>query len=248
MPPMAATLRATRSIVWPSVVAAGAFLVLLGLGTWQVERLHWKARLITARDAAVTAPAIDVPRRAETARGMDYRHVRASGAFLNDRELYLGATSPDGRPGYHVITPFRLEDGAIVLVDRGFVPTEKRAPDSRAAGKITGATTVNGLLRLPLDRKPYWFLPENSAARNYWFYVDPPAMAAAAHLDGVLPFYIDADAAPNPGGLPVGGQTRLDLPNDHLQYAITWYALAAGLLGVYVVFIRRRLAQGAASP
>jgi surfeit locus 1 family protein len=64
----------------------------------------------------------------------------------------------------------------------------------------------------------------------------------------VLPFYVDADATPNPGGLPVGGQTRLDLPNDHLQYAITWYALAAGLLGVYIVFIRRRLAHGTAPP
>jgi len=248
MPPMPAVRRLIRSILWPSLFAAGAFIVLLGLGTWQVERLQWKERLIAARNAAVTAPAVDVPRSAEVAHRMDYRHVQASGTFLNDHELYLGATSAAGRAGYHVITAFRLEDAAIVLVDRGFVPAEKRAPESRTAGEISGVTTINGLLRLPHDRKPYWFLPENSAERNYWFYVDPPAMAKAAHLDGVLPFYIDADAAPNPGGLPVGGQTRLDLPNDHLQYAITWYALAAGLLGVYLVFIRRRLAQGAASP
>jgi surfeit locus 1 family protein len=245
---MSAVPRLNRAIIWPTVFAGGAFLVLLSLGTWQVERLHWKEGLVAARHTAVAAPAIDLPRSADAVRGMDYRHVRASGTFLNDRELYLGATSAEGRPGYHIVTPLRLEDGAIVLVDRGFVPAEKRAPEGRAAGEISGVTTVNGLLRLPLDRKPYWFLPENSAERNYWFYVDPPAMAKAARVEGVLPFYIDADAAPNPGGLPVGGQTRLDLPNDHLQYAITWYALAAGLLGVYVVFIRRRLAQGAASP
>jgi surfeit locus 1 family protein len=245
---MSAALPAARRIVWPTLFAGGAFLVLLALGTWQVERLQWKERLIAERHAAVTAPAIDLPRSLEAARGMDYRHVRAAGSFLNDRELYLGATSPEGRPGYHVVTPLRLADGAVLLVDRGFVPQEKRAPETRATGEIVGPTTVSGLLRLPLDRKPYWFLPENSAERNYWFYVDPPAMAKAAKLDGVLPYYIDADAAPNPGGLPVGGQTRLDLPNDHLQYAITWYALAAGLLGVYIVFIRRRLAEGAASP
>ena len=245
---MSAALPVARRILWPTLFAGAAFLVLLALGTWQVERLHWKERLIDARQAAVTAPAIDLPRSAEAARGMDYRHIRASGTFLNDRELYLGATSPEGRPGYHVVTPLRIADGAVLLVDRGFVPAEKRAPKTRAAGEIEGPTTVSGLLRLPLDRKPYWFLPENSAERNYWFYVDPPAMAKAAQLDGVLPFYVDADATPNPGGLPVGGQTRLDLPNDHLQYAITWYALAAGLLGVYIVFVRRRLAEGAASP
>ena len=239
---------AFRTIVWPTLFAGAAFLVLLALGTWQVERLQWKERLIAERHAAVNSPAIELPRSAAAARSLDYRHVRASGTFLNDRELYLGATSAEGRPGYHIVTPLRLADAAVLLVDRGFVPAEKRAPETRAAGEIDGPTTVSGLLRLPLDRKPYWFLPENSAERNYWFYVDPPAMAKAAHLDAVLPFYIDADATPNPGGLPVGGQTRLDLPNDHLQYAITWYALAAGLLGVYIVFIRRRLAQGAASP
>jgi surfeit locus 1 family protein len=243
---MVAALPSTRRIVWPTLFAGAAFLVLLALGTWQVERLRWKERLIAERHAAVTAPAIELPLSSEGAHGMEFRHVRASGSFLNDRELFLGATSPEGRPGYHIVTPFRLDDGAVVLVDRGFVPTEKRAPETRAAGEIEGPTTVSGLLRLPLDRKPYWFLPENSAERNYWFYVDPPAMAKAGHVGSVLPFFIEADAAPNPGGLPVGGQTRLDLPNDHLQYAITWYALAAGLLSVYIAFIRRRLAQGAA--
>jgi surfeit locus 1 family protein len=72
-------------------------------------------------------------------------------------------------------------------------------------------------------------------------------MAAAAHLDGVLPFYIDADATPNPGGLPIGGQTRLELPNNHLQYAITWYALAVALVVIYILFVRRRRAEGGAS-
>jgi surfeit locus 1 family protein len=234
-----------RAIFWPSFFAAGAFLVLLGLGTWQVERLFWKEALIAERRAAVSAPPVELPRALDQARDLAYRRVGATGQFLNDRELYLGATDDDGHPGYHVITPLKLADGAVVLVDRGFVPEARRPPQSRAAGEIAGETSVAGLLRLAPTAKPYWFLPDNNAGRNYWFYVDIAAMAAAAGLERVLPFYLDVDATPNPGGLPLGGQTRLDLPNNHLQYAITWYALAAGLAGVYIVFIRRRLAEGA---
>ncbi len=237
-------MRSLRSIFWPSFFSAGAFVVLVGLGTWQLERLAWNEALIAARQAAVTAPPVELPSTLAAARGLEYHRVRASGQFRNDRELYLGATDEDGRPGYQVITPLVLADGDAVLIERGFVPQASRSPSTRQAGEPQGETTVTGLLRVAPDGKPHWFLPDNSAERNYWFYVDISAMAAAAHLDRVLPFYVDADATPNPGGLPIGGQTRLDLPNNHLQYAITWYALAAGLVGVYIVFIRRRLAEG----
>jgi surfeit locus 1 family protein len=233
-----------RSLVWPSVVALGAFIVLIGLGTWQVERLFWKERLIAERQAAVTAEPVALPTSLEAARSLDFHRVRTEGRFLNDRELDLGATSDDGHPGYHIITPLQIADGTVVLINRGFVPEAKRAPESRAAGEPTGETSVTGLLRLPPTGKPHWFIPDNNAARNYWLYVDISAMAAAAHLDHVLPFYVDADATPNPGGLPVGGQTPIDLPNNHLQYAITWYALAAALVGIYVVLVRRHRTAG----
>ncbi len=230
-----------RAILWLSVFAAGAFLVLLGLGTWQVQRLFWKEGLIAERHAAVTAPPVDLPLSLEAARPLEYHRVRVTGRLANDRELYLGATSPNGHPGYQVITPLRRADGSSILVNRGFIPQERKAPDSRAAGELDGEVTVTGLLRLPPAGKPHWFIPANSPERNYWIYVDVPAMAAAAHVDRVLPFYVDADATPNPGGLPIGGQTPIELPNDHLQYAITWYALAAGLAVIYILFIRRRV-------
>jgi surfeit locus 1 family protein len=228
-----------RSLLWPSVFAAGAFLILLGLGTWQVQRLFWKEGLIAARHAAVTAAPIALPQSLDQAKALEYHRVSVTGRFGNDRELYLGATSRDGRPGYQVITPLRLADGASVLVNRGFIPQDRKAPDSRSAGELSGDVTVTGLLRLPPQGKPHWFIPANSPERNYWIYVDIPAMAAAAHVENVLPFYLDADATSNPGGLPVGGQTLLDLPNDHLQYAITWYALAAALAVIYILFVRR---------
>jgi surfeit locus 1 family protein len=233
-----------RSIFWPSFFALGAFIVLLGLGTWQVERLFWKQRLIAERQAAVAAPPIDLPRTREAARGLEFHRVRVTGTFRHDRELYLGATDDDGHPGYHVVTPLELGDGAAVLIDRGFIPEARKDPASRAAGELAGEVAVTGLLRLPPQGKPYWFLPDNSAQRNYWIYVDIPAMSAAARLESVLPVYLDADKTANPGGLPRGGQTRLDLPNNHLQYAVTWYALAVALGVIYIIFIRRRLAEG----
>jgi surfeit locus 1 family protein len=240
-------VRKARSIFWPSFFALGAFIVLLGLGTWQVERLFWKQRLIAERQAAVTAPPIELPRTREAARGLEFHRVRVIGMFRHDRELYLGATDDDGHAGYHVVTPLDLGDGSLVLIDRGFIPEARKAPASRAAGELTGDVTLTGLLRLPPEGKPYWFLPDNSAERNYWFYVDVAAMSAAARLQGVLPVYLDADKTANPGGLPLGGQTRLDLPNNHLQYAVTWYALAAALVVIYIIFIRRRLAEGGAA-
>jgi surfeit locus 1 family protein len=217
--------------------------VLLGLGTWQVERLHWKEGLIAARTAAVSAPAIDLPKTLDEARPLEFRHVRVTGTFLHDKELYIGATNDAGTVGYHVMTPLQRADGSFVLINRGFIPAELKDQGKRAAGEVSGEVSVEGLLRLPPDGKPAWYIPDNSAAHNYWFYVDAKAMAAAAGLPSLLPFYIDAGAAPNPGGWPRGGTTPLALPNNHLQYAITWYSLAAVLVVVFTIFVRQRMAE-----
>jgi len=138
-----------------------------------------------------------------------------------------------------VLTPLLEPGGRIVLVNRGFIPAELKDPAKRAAGQILGTVRVQGLLRLPPAGKPTWFLPDNRPDLNYWFWVDLPAMSAADKLDRVASFYIDTDASPNPGGWPKGGVTRLALPNDHLQYAITWFSLAVALMVIYFLFHRR---------
>jgi surfeit locus 1 family protein len=224
---------ARRSLLSPTVGAAFGLAVLLSLGTWQVERLRWKEGLIAARQAAIHAPPVPVPRNLDAAQGLDFHPVRAQGQFL-DRVFPVLATGPGGA-GHHFIVPLRLADGAILLVDRGFVP------DGRDAPTPEGEVAVTGLLRLPPAGRPGWFVPDNRPARNEWFYLDIPAMAAAAGLSPVLPFSVDADATRNPGGYPIGGQSPVDLPNNHLQYAITWYALALGLVGVYILLVRRHL-------
>ncbi|HYZ41610.1 MAG TPA: SURF1 family protein [Stellaceae bacterium] len=228
-----------RPLFWPTLFTAPTLLLLLALGFWQIERLGWKENLIAQRQTAVAAAPVAVPQNLEEARGMEFRHVIDEGEFLNDKEIFIGATSEGGGLGYHVLTPLREPNGRVVFVNRGFIPSELRDPAKRAAGQLSGRVQVKGLLRLPPDGRPSWFLPDNRPDLNYWFWVDIPEMSAADKLERVAPFYIDADATPNPGGWPKGGVTRLTLPNDHLQYAITWFSLAVALVVIYVLYHRR---------
>lgn len=232
---MIAIDRRFRLQLWPTVFAALGVVLLLGLGAWQVERLHWKERLIAAREAAVGAPPVAAPAGPTAPAGLEFHPVVATGRFLNGKEILVHAIAPDGDSGYHVWTPLVAADGRAIFVDRGFVPVGLADPDKRAAGEVAGAVTVRGLLRLPRAAKPGWFLPDNDPAGQQWFWPDLRAMAAADGLATVAPYTIDADASPNPGGWPKGGVTDLALPNHHLQYAITWFSLAVALLVIYVL-------------
>jgi surfeit locus 1 family protein len=228
-----------RPLLWPTLFSLPALMICLALGGWQIERLFWKRDLIAQREAAVTAAPAAVPKTLSEARGMEFRHVSDEGVFLNDKEIYLGATSEGGGQGYQVLTPLLEPGGRVVFVNRGYIPSELKDPAKRALGQITGTVRVQGLLRLPPAGRPNWFLPDNRPDLNYWFWVDLTAMSAADKLGRVAPFYIDADATPNAGGWPKGGVTRLTLPNNHLQYAITWFSLAVALIVIYVLFHRR---------
>jgi len=226
-------------------------LICVALGVWQLERLQWKRGLIAQREAAVAAAPASPPQTLADARALEFHLILVDGVFLNDREIYLNSTGPQGGAGFHVLTPLREESGRIVFVNRGFVPTERRDPATRPQGQLAGTVHIRGLLRLPPEQKPNWFTPDNRPDIDYWFWIDLPGMAAADHLNptNVAPFYIDADATPNPGGWPHGGTTPLALPNDHLQYAVTWFSLAAAALAVYVVYhwrAQNRLGGGAA--
>ncbi|HVH78802.1 MAG TPA: SURF1 family protein [Stellaceae bacterium] len=223
----------------PTLFTVPGVLFLLALGVWQVQRLHWKEGLIAQRDAAVAAAPIAPPQALAEARTLEFHNIVAEGTFLNDKELYVAASSENGGAGYQVITPCKLADGRMIFVNRGFVPTELKDPAKRAAGQLAGVQSVVGLLRVPPASKPSFFLPDNRPDINLWFWVDLPAMAHADGIVDAVPFYLDADKTPNPGGWPKGGVTRLDLPNDHLQYAITWFSLAVALIVIYILYHRR---------
>jgi surfeit locus 1 family protein len=230
-----------RQSVVPALFTGIVVLVCLGLGVWQLERLAWKRALIAERHAAAQAAPVSPPRSLAEARALQFHPVAVEGVFLHDKEKHVIAPGPTGGSGYNVLTPLRTADGRIVFVNRGFVPVDRRDPAKREAGQIAGTTGVTGMLRLPPAAKPSWFTPDHRPELNYWFWVDLPAMSAAAGLSDVAPFYIEADTTPNPGDWPKGGVTPAALPNDHLQYAITWFALAAAALVVYV-FWRRQTA------
>jgi surfeit locus 1 family protein len=228
---------ALRFKPYPGLTIAAAILVaiLIGLGVWQLERLQWKLALIARVNGHMTAAPVALDdilhMDADTAQ---YRRVTLQGRFDNDQEAYVFATDADGDPVYHVLTPFRLADGRTMMVDRGAVPKERLDPASRAAGQIAGETHVTGVWRVPDAPGP--FTPAPDAAHRIWYSKDLTGIAAADHVRLAAPVVIEADATPNPGGYPLGGQTVVTFRNEHLSYAITWFGLAAGLTGVYLAY------------
>jgi surfeit locus 1 family protein len=243
-----------KKLLFPGIAALLGFAALIGLGTWQLQRLQWKEALIARVTSRLDAPAVAAPGPAEWAKldlaAGEYQPVTVSGRFENDREIHVvqALTEPRGRYGgfgHLVMTPLETTAGWIVYVNRGFVPQDRTDPAVRQAGQIDGEATVTGLLRAPRDRA--WFMPGDDAAKNEWFSRDPAVYARAAGLPPgkVAPYIIDARADPAlPGSLPQGGETIVDFPNNHLQYAFTWFGLAAALAGVFTVFAWGRLKKG----
>lgn len=227
------------------LLALAAFAVLLGLGTWQVQRLHWKEALIATIDeriASAPRPLAEIEARLAGEGDVEYWPVTASGIFRHEGERHFFATHR-GQSGYYVFTPLALDDGRFVLVNRGFVPFERKEAASRPGGQVEGMQAVNGLARGRLAEKPNSLMPDNDPAKNIFYWKDFDAMAGTTGVGrpaDYVGFFIDADETPNPGGLPVGGVTLIDLPNSHLQYAVTWYGLAAALAGVLGAWLWRR--------
>ena len=231
----------TKSLVGLTALMLAAFAVLTGLGVWQLQRLEWKQGLIAQIEARTNGPPItleDAVALAGEGRDPSYYRVRADGRFHHAKERYLYAVS-EGRVGWHVVTPLETEDGDMVLVDRGFVPDELKDPSARALGQVENVITVTGIVRTPETQAV--FTPDNEPKVNRWFWRDLAGMARSMFPAGtteVAPFFLEADKSEVPGGWPEGGQTRLEIPNNHLQYAITWFLLATVLLIVYGLYVR----------
>jgi surfeit locus 1 family protein len=230
-----------------------ASLATAALGAWQVQRLAWKQDLIARVGTRVAANPVGPPPRGDwpriNARDHEYLRLTVAGRFLHDKETLVTASTERG-PGYWVMTPLALADGSFIVVNRGFVPAERRAPSSRTESRSAGETTVTGLLRL--SEAGQWILRANDAAAERWHRRDPAAIAAARGLSPAAPYFIDADATPNPGGWPIGGMTRIAFSNNHLIYALTWFCLAvlAAAAAAYVLYsdiLARRPPHSAAS-
>ncbi|XP_073455615.1 surfeit locus protein 1 [Aquarana catesbeiana] len=219
------------------------FLLLIpvatfSLGTWQVQRRKWKLKLIEQLESQVNATPIPLTTDPAELEKLEYRPVKARGYFDHSKELYVqprtlmdpakeareaGQITSNTESGAHVITPFYCTDlGVTILVNRGFIPRKKINPETRIKGQVEGEVDLVGIVRHSEKRKP--FVPKNDPERNRWHYRDVEAMAK---LTGAEPILVDASLANTVPGGPIGGQTRVTLRNEHMQYIVTWYGLCA---------------------
>lgn len=240
---------AVRGLVLPTVLALVVLAALVSLGVWQLQRLAWKEALIAAVATRAEAPPVPPPAPPWDdldLDAVDYAHVTLSGRFLpGEADVYAllsDARGPLSGQGYWVVAPFETDAGWVVLVNRGFVPADRKDPASRPPPP-SGEVTLTGVLRG--RDPPGMFTPSPDPVKNIWFVRDAAVLAPAFALPPgkpLAPYTIDADAAfTPPEGLPQAGETRRIFPNSHLQYAVTWFGLAAALVAVYVVFAYGRV-------
>jgi surfeit locus 1 family protein len=239
------------SLIWPGLFTLIGLAILIALGVWQLHRLAWKEALIAEISARVGASPVAPPPEAEWPRlnpaEYEYRHVRVAGTFdfAHQALVFRAVENPRGRyggPGYLVLTPLTLADGAIIIVNRGFIPGDRKDATARGDEAGTRSVEVVGLIRASEPRN--WFTPADDPARGEWFTRDPSAIARAMKLERVAPFTIDAAAGPDPSVLPEGGETILAFPNNHFSYALTWFAMALALAGVFAAFALKTLREG----
>ncbi|MBO6783651.1 MAG: SURF1 family protein [Alphaproteobacteria bacterium] len=229
---------AFRPTFWASVVAVPVLVILLGLGTWQVQRLTWKNNLIETRTERIADTPLGLAEAvAAMPAAIEYRPITLAGTLHADHAFRLLNRLRDGRQGFHLVSPMVLDGGqGAVLVDRGWMPRD-------ALGNIPVApprrVVLEGYVRA--FTAPGAFLPDNEPGNNNWFHMNEAEMLAAAGLSDGLGFYVEAGPDANPPGVyPAGAVPEVNLRNSHLEYAVTWYGLAAVLVVIFVVFHWRR--------
>jgi surfeit locus 1 family protein len=233
---------------WRGLLAAGllsliGIAVLIGLGVWQLERKAWKEQLIARLTERIAAAPRPMPPRESWERlgqdDLEFRRVAFPAEFLHEHEALVhssgSAFRPDASgPGYWVFTPARLAGGSLVIVNRGFVPEGRQDANARGEGQVKGSVEIVAAMRWPEPRGQ--FTPADNPGRNIWYVRDHRAIAEAKGLGTVAPFYLEQEAPPAPGGLPRAGRLSVSLANNHLQYALTWFGLAGGLLAVFSIW------------
>ncbi|MGY6568177.1 MAG: SURF1 family protein [Salinarimonas sp.] len=237
-----------RALIAAAIATVISLAILISLGNWQMERLAWKEGLIAQMQArAYGEPGALLPPEAwaeYVPQEEEYRRVAVSGRFLHEHEVAVHGLMPSGTrgnpvQGFYLLAPLEMAGGALVFINRGFVPTSMRNPQARPASPPEGEVTLIGLVRAPEERG--LFVPENIPQDERWMVRDIAQMAEARGLDRVAPFYVDAEFDPTAPDWPRAGATVLDPPNNHLQYALTWYGLAAVLAVIFLIYARPRL-------
>jgi surfeit locus 1 family protein len=222
-----------------------ALAILIGLGTWQLQRRAEKHELLDQMTARSSAPPAPVEILFATGDYAAFRHATADGTFDHAKESYVYAPRTDGGPtrqGFKVVTPLHLASGGTILVDRGWVPEDKKDPAMRKEGQFEDELEVTGTLRPPST--PSTFTPPPDLATRTFYLRDSAAIAAAIGVTLLRPLILEATSAIDGG--PEPRTTEINIPDNHLNYALTWYSLAVVLLVIYLRFhqVRGRLRFG----
>jgi surfeit locus 1 family protein len=216
-----------RRLILPLLFGLCGAAVLIGLGVWQMQRLEWKTGVLAAMEARIGGPPIPLPAVPNRARD-NYQTVSVTGRFLPGHLDVMSGQKLVG-PGFRVIAPFETDDGRRVMIDRGFVPdAERKTPRDGA-----GITEISGNLLWPDDADSY--TPAPNLTENLWFARDVVTMAKALNTEPVL-IVAFTDTGEGISPVPVDS---MSVPNNHFQYAVTWFSLALVWLGMTVFWLRR---------
>jgi surfeit locus 1 family protein len=217
-------------------MSAAVLVVLIGLGTWQIQRLRWKTDLLAQIARAEAAPAVPL-----SAQPDPFTKVEVRGHLRDDLAASYGAEvrdTPAGTElGTYLIVPLEFDDGAILLVDRGWVPQKRPHPLARASGDVV----IEGYIR-PSDAPGLFSAPDNPAARQFYT-LDAAAIGTALGLHRVAPFFLVALGPPPAERYPDPERHLPRPPNNHLSYAITWYGLAVALVVIFALWARKVLSE-----
>lgn len=240
--------KSRSGILEATVFTVVGITILIGLGVWQLDRKVWKEALIATVNERIAQPPQPLPPRESWPRllpaGSEYARVTFPAEFIEGQEALAYTAGSSLRPdvkgqGYWVFAPARLAGGSVILVNRGFVPLDKKDAVSRGEGTPHGSIDITGYLRWPESRG--LFTPSDDVKGNVFYARDIKAMSDAHRWGATAPFYIDQEAPLPPGDLPKPGKLDIQLPNNHFGYALTWFGLALGLAGVYIVWLAGRL-------
>ncbi len=227
-------IRRVQLNFWMTVSALPVFLLLIGLGTWQLERLKWKEKVISERMQRYSAPLLTIGDiMDQQLSALEFRRVSVGGRYVHAKEILVLNKVWRGHPGFHLITPFKTHIGGTVLVNRGWVPMgwpEHKSPQGQAEGPIE----LIGNIRLD-GQKNFW-IPDNEPNKNLWFFIDVKQMAAQIGLKDYYPYLIELRSRKKSVGFPKAQRERINVRNKHFEYAVTWYALAITLIIIFVAF------------
>ena len=239
---------ARRGLLVPSLAVLMAFAILIALGTWQLQRKAWKEDLIETLTRRFAAAPVDLPPPGQWAslrpEKDEFTRVKFRAQYLPSQEAVVWATGSGLRddvkgPGVFVFTPARIASGEAVVINRGFVADQKPTGATKRPAPVAGSAEITGILRWPEPKGWELTTPYDKGAQ-LWFVRDHLAMAQEYGWQRVAPFYIEREAQQPADGLPPPGPLKPNLPNNHLQYAVTWYGLAAVLLAVFGFWVRSR--------